>query len=475
MGGDALELALALHRAPGRRLALRDRPLPENIGLAIKLASAPEPLLQDAAQRVGEPETLLLEAVRFYLQQVLFEPGADAYRTLGVTADAPTPQIRENFHWLQRWLHPDRHGAEDWEALFASRINQAWRQLRNEADRRAYDSLPKAPAVRATDRPGPVELIWTAAPDSTPSMRAAVHWPQRIGLVTLVGSCLVLFYLAATRTGPKSPDLDRTTVVTSTATTVAAPVPVARPSTPRAKLAAPIHERVAMAERVKTLSKPTARHHARPAPHNDPAIASATVAVTVVPRDRIPVVAPLRALSEPSATTTSDVDRGRRREGVVRKSATSHLGVAPIQTAAHSAVAPHPAMRAATSPAMPPEPSPSASETIVRFDSARARLREIVTYFRAEGGQPLAWPTAGASGMLRDTRVALRERIGSSSAAGFQLDAPDWHLSGNVAALRASYHVRQAQHASESGHLTLDMLWRNRAWQITHVALEPAR
>ncbi|MEJ5207474.1 DnaJ domain-containing protein [Denitratimonas sp. CY0512] len=104
----------------------------------VQMAAASQPLLHKTAQKLGMGEAELLEAVRFYLQQVLFEGSKDAYRTLAVPPDADIEEIRERYRWLQRWLHPDRRGA-DWESLFTTRLNQAWSQLRTPAARAAYD------------------------------------------------------------------------------------------------------------------------------------------------------------------------------------------------------------------------------------------------------------------------------------------------------------------------------------------------
>lgn len=138
MDGDALSQALALHKMPDLRFGLREAALARELLEAIQLAAASQPLLAQTAERLSLSETALLEIVRFYLQQVLFEGDPDAYRTLGATREADVETLREHFRWLQRWLHPDRRG-EDWEALFTTRVNWAWSQVRNEERRATYD------------------------------------------------------------------------------------------------------------------------------------------------------------------------------------------------------------------------------------------------------------------------------------------------------------------------------------------------
>jgi curved DNA-binding protein CbpA len=198
MSTDVLELALALHQAPIQRFALRDRPLPENIGTALQLASATQPQLADAAEMFSESEEVVLEAVRFYLHQVLFEPGTDAYRVLGLAPDADSKQIRQHFILLQRWLHPDRRG-EDWEAVFATKVNWAWQQLRNKVSREEYDRSHQVGGSRGAAEmsdPGPMSVPgWS----TEPLQRAPRSWLRSITIGALIAVCVGLFYLAVTR------------------------------------------------------------------------------------------------------------------------------------------------------------------------------------------------------------------------------------------------------------------------------------
>ncbi len=51
MDGDALELALAVYRAPDRRFALLGRPLPDDVGLVLHLATGIQPQLRERQLR----------------------------------------------------------------------------------------------------------------------------------------------------------------------------------------------------------------------------------------------------------------------------------------------------------------------------------------------------------------------------------------------------------------------------------------
>ena len=205
MSSDALELALALHQAPIRRFSLRDRPLPENIDEVLQLASAMQPQLQAAAARVSESEETIVEAVRFYLQQILFEPGTDAYRIFGVEPDADFKQVRQHHIWLQRWLHPDRRG-EHWEAALATKVNWAWQRLHNESSREKYDHSRQQFVVQDALDPAtmaPVQVrAWSAAPS-----RPSRDWLRRMVVGSLLALCVGVFYLASTRQDRVDPDV----------------------------------------------------------------------------------------------------------------------------------------------------------------------------------------------------------------------------------------------------------------------------
>ena len=174
-----LETALALHRTPGERFRLRERPLPEGIIHILEIASGSPQAVAAAAAETGEEAPDVVEASRFYLEQVLFAvEGADAYRILGVAPDAAHDTIRLHHRWLQRWLHPDRAQAGD-ATVFATRVNQAWAQLRTPDLRHDYD-VRLAEARLAGARSGCSQrcsqrwwrrIVSCAASGATPRMR----------------------------------------------------------------------------------------------------------------------------------------------------------------------------------------------------------------------------------------------------------------------------------------------------------------
>jgi hypothetical protein len=127
----ALEMALDLARMPAIAQPMSAAPLPGDVLEVIRIAAEEPDACRSAALNTGVSEKVLIEASRFYLQQVLFRPNADCYRILGIAPDAPRALARDHMRWLLQWLHPDRNGG--WEAVYAKQIVNAWRELSNQA------------------------------------------------------------------------------------------------------------------------------------------------------------------------------------------------------------------------------------------------------------------------------------------------------------------------------------------------------
>ncbi|HZP65450.1 MAG TPA: DnaJ domain-containing protein [Rudaea sp.] len=140
---DALEMAMALYRAPRLGIRIQTRALPPDVLDVIRIASGDEVAADEGIAVTGLSRVDLREAAAVYLQQALFCEGADSYRTLGVNRDAPQRQVKEHHRWLIHWLHPDQdRGAE--LSVFAERVNRAWNDLRTADRRRAYDQFLEA-------------------------------------------------------------------------------------------------------------------------------------------------------------------------------------------------------------------------------------------------------------------------------------------------------------------------------------------
>jgi len=240
--GDALDWAVALGRAPGERHALRQRPLPDGMDVVLQVAGGSHAAaIEEAAAHAGMAPAEVVEAARFYLREVLFFPEADAYRVLGLAADASDEQVKHHHRLLQQWLHPDRP-TSDWDAAFAARVNAAWSQLRTPARREAYAAtLPATPA--ATD-PAP---SWSPPIRIHAPSRDAGHgepaldqdrWRRRAPVLALFGVCAVLGVLAV-RDMQREPEPALAEAATELEAADAAPVALQLPDATQASAEKP--------------------------------------------------------------------------------------------------------------------------------------------------------------------------------------------------------------------------------------------
>jgi hypothetical protein len=123
----AVDLALDLARMPAFASSMAASPLPIGVLEVIRIAAECPDACRAAALTTGLQEPVLVEAARFYLQQILFRPEADCYRVLGIRPDDSRELARVHMRWLLLWLHPDRNGG--WDAIYAKRIVKAWREV----------------------------------------------------------------------------------------------------------------------------------------------------------------------------------------------------------------------------------------------------------------------------------------------------------------------------------------------------------
>src|SRR6516162_11817042 len=123
-----IELALDLARMPALARRSAVPPLPPNIVELMRIAAGSPEACRAAVAQTGEPRHVVIEAARFYLQQILFRPDADCYRILGIEPTASRETARSHMRWLLEWLHPDRNN-NSWDAVYAERVLKAWREV----------------------------------------------------------------------------------------------------------------------------------------------------------------------------------------------------------------------------------------------------------------------------------------------------------------------------------------------------------
>jgi hypothetical protein len=160
----ALKVAIDLLQMPTRVALVRGQPLPVGIEVLLQLAVGDEAPTCRAAELTGRSAKFLREAAAFFIEQVLLHPEADSYRVLGAGGEASNEELRRNMALLLRWLHPDR-SSEGMRTVFASRVTNAWNNLKTPERRAAYDranritqstsalNRKKAPPPRAGSRP----------------------------------------------------------------------------------------------------------------------------------------------------------------------------------------------------------------------------------------------------------------------------------------------------------------------------------
>lgn len=468
-GSDILGVVLALHRAPAMRFDLRGQPLPADLGLILRLAAPSQSLLDDTAARIGETPATLREAARFYLQQVLFEPGTDAYRVLGVAPDAAVAHIREHHQWLQRWLHPDRH-EDDGSATFSARLNWAWQQLRDQRKRNAYD-LERAQhhAPSPTHEPThatPLVAKWASVPVAR-SARPG-RWWRRGALGLAFGSCLVLFYLALTRDRPPVASPQNAAVAATASPPVSIEAPAAATELPRAGAVRTLASSGAPSRRVPPAALATIAHTRSPAPtapaqtHVAQLAPAATLPVAPTLRTAAVLIAPSAPALQPQAAPNLSI----KRPPIHALLASVHESVTAPPTAATTA-----ATHAQSAPASTPPADPAV--LLHRVELARVRARSVIAYFRSASHAVPQWRHAAAPFNAAVQRAALRQRRGMPDAANFALTKPVWRMRENRIAMDADYHVQHDQKPIEQGGFRLRMVWQDDAWQIIHVELVP--
>src|SRR5512139_2848211 len=123
-----IELAFDLARMPAVARTSVLPALPPNIVELMRIAAASPEACEAAVAKTGDPKPVVIEAARFYLQQVLFRPEADCYRILGIEPGAPRATARSHMRLLLQWLHPDRNN-NSWDAVYAERVLKAWREV----------------------------------------------------------------------------------------------------------------------------------------------------------------------------------------------------------------------------------------------------------------------------------------------------------------------------------------------------------
>ena len=177
-----VQLALDYYRTPLRydHLSDMDTPLPRGFETLLdEMGHAlAGPQIDETARLLSVAPRELSRAARFFIRHVLLDPAGDCYRWLGVSRSASPETIRRHYLMLMRMFHPDRVGDGDGaELAYASRINSAYRVLRDPAARREYDR--GQPSALRQQRPSDPRLFFRAS--------RAVILSERTGRLAWIG------------------------------------------------------------------------------------------------------------------------------------------------------------------------------------------------------------------------------------------------------------------------------------------------
>lgn len=448
--GNALEWAIALSRAPAERMALRRRPLPPGMVTVLQIAAGVSAeALADAAKRTGETQADLVDAARFYLREILFYQGADAYRMLGLTHDAGPEKIRSHYRLLQQWLHPDRH-TSDWDAIFASRVNIAWNQLRTPAKRAEYDAqLPaedRSPRRRRPSRSMPASLAATsdAAMQGDGDSWHRDRWRRRAPVLAL-GAVCVLLGIAAVRDMQREPDggLDQYGNFNAPAEGVPPSVVLKVPKRSNSEIANVVIEPEQRPRRVTPVLKPEAR--VRP-----PQQVLATVATPAgLPVQTSGILPAAKSMAiAPHATQFS------------KQPQPAPAKPAPIAVATVIPVAVEPARPAVASVAVVKPASPRASPNQV--GQAQQTGKQLLAFVSGRSNVvPPIWDSASVQARAIQVRTALQD---SGAVRGGE---SHWRVGGTAAAMSTQMQAGNAQQ-----ELRVALVWREQRWLVSSLALE---
>jgi len=140
--------------------------------------SSDAPVLREVSTESLISVDELCRRARFLLSCLLLPTSGTHYEALGLSADAPTREIRKRWAVLINRYHPDRRGGagrSGWLDERARRLIEAYQTLKDPARRRQYDaqlrggmaSLPalisNLPELRVTRSKGPAARRWVTA------------------------------------------------------------------------------------------------------------------------------------------------------------------------------------------------------------------------------------------------------------------------------------------------------------------------
>ena len=143
----ALDVALDMVQRPLLAKQAQTQPLPDGVLQLIRIAADSDENIAWTSRTRARSSREIRDAAVMFLQQVLFHPGADSFRVMGLAADATPANLHEHRKWLLKWLHPDRN-PDKWESLLFRRVLDA----AGEVQRQLKEQVPAPLPVRSPHR-----------------------------------------------------------------------------------------------------------------------------------------------------------------------------------------------------------------------------------------------------------------------------------------------------------------------------------
>jgi curved DNA-binding protein CbpA len=476
--GDALEWALALLRAPAERHGLRERPLPGGMDRLLGLASgATSEVSAEAARALGESESTLRDAARFYAREVLFYPQADAYRVLGLDRHATGDEIKAHHRLLQQWLHPDRARSED-DSVFSARVNSAWNHLRTEERRQAYDLArreQRAPEV--FDSSGALRRLPAWAGEPLPQPMTPERQVRRLALLALFGVCLVMAWLIIRDGDTQRPDAWADMVERADASREpadpfdirmperSAPVSAGKPTRPSREDPRSGNGTARSQARIASVPPLVRQLEGKPSSKSAVQVASA---LSPSEERRVAVESPqaTRGQQPPAASTPRIAPMA---PPVVEARTAPPLAAAiskPV-VAERAEVAESSKPLQATKPAAPVSDG-AVKALFVRTQLARQAGDQLIRYLSARNRPP---PPIWNSPSIQAGADRLRNDLHDQGKV--KLFEPEWRVAKDAAAMTARY--RTGGGASGAGQVTADLVWREGRWLVTGLGMDRPR
>src|SRR4029453_6262047 len=187
-----IDLALDLARMPALARTSILPAIPPDIIELMHIAAASPEACRAAVAQTGEPVQVVIEASRFYLQQVLFRPDADCSRVLGIEPTASRATARSHMRWLLQWLHPDRNN-NSWDAVYAERVLKAWREV-SASDRPAAKPTLASSNKKKRGSIAAIRVPWIKQPITRRSL--AIQSSYRGFIIWVVPTCLMIIFLS---------------------------------------------------------------------------------------------------------------------------------------------------------------------------------------------------------------------------------------------------------------------------------------